>query len=196
MGEPQAERLHFQYTVADPQPGMYYWVRPVHDGIEGITSTLAGPEYKHVPVDDAAGDVQLSIEMPYLGYSAMLSWRYSNPGDDNRDGTVDIRDWLDYEDEAELARLGATIEGFNIYVSDNPEHYPAANNAPSSIPRFDYKEPYRYPDYSFDSYFRRVYEELDIAHLAEPLFFWVRPVYNGQEGTPSNMVEVTGIGAY
>ena len=43
IGDSGVDRLRFIYTVAEPQAGDYYWVRPV-DGaaVAGTPSTLAG----------------------------------------------------------------------------------------------------------------------------------------------------------
>jgi hypothetical protein len=42
-GEGFYERLHFEFTVADPLPGMYYWVRPTDtEGYAGTPSNHVG----------------------------------------------------------------------------------------------------------------------------------------------------------
>ncbi|MCH7471594.1 hypothetical protein IIA79_01385 [bacterium] len=40
LGQPNIERLWFEYTVENSEPGALYWVRPVFNGVDGTPSNL------------------------------------------------------------------------------------------------------------------------------------------------------------
>jgi hypothetical protein len=111
--------------------------------------------------------------------------------DGNRDNRITIQDMTEIG-----RRFGEGVEHFNIYSSAKPGRgYPATPDAPSSIaPLAEVPMATALGEAGTEP----VYFEQLLPGLMEGHSYWVRPVFGGAEGTPSNapLCDTTGLDSF